>query len=166
MEQSPAVTIAAVNGYALGGGLEMALACDFIFASGNAKLGLPEVTLGLIPGFGGTQRLARAIGERRAKELIFTGTPISAEEALQIGLVNRVIDQDNLLEEARQTLKQILKNGNFAVRKAKEAVHNGLFTDIESGMIMEKNAFVSVFQHPDRNEGISAFIEKRKPNFE
>lgn len=165
MENSPTVSIAAVNGYALGGGLEMALACDFIYASQNAKLGLPETTLGLIPGFGGTQRLSRAIGERLAKEMIYTGKTISAEEALNIGLVNKIASQDNLLEEARNTLLRILENGYFAVRQAKQVIHHGMFTDIYSGMQLEKNAFTTVFQHEDRREGITAFIEKRKAKF-
>ncbi|GAB4169481.1 MAG: short-chain-enoyl-CoA hydratase [Calditrichia bacterium] len=165
MEEAPAITIAAVNGYALGGGLEIALACDFIYASTNAMLGLPEVTLGLIPGFGGTQRLARAIGERRAKEMIFSGKPISADDAYRLGLVNKVVEQSALVETARETLRTMLKNSYTAITFAKEAIHQGLQTDLKSGLAIEKHAFLSDFGHDDRKEGIDAFIGKRKPDF-
>lgn len=165
IEEAPAIVIAAVNGYALGGGLEIALACDMIFASENARLGLPEVTLGLIPGFGGTQRLTRAVGERRAKQLIFSGVPVSAAEARQMGLVNEVFKQEELLVRVREVLQKMLSNSFFAVLQAKEAVQKGSTMSLESGLALEKHAFQTAFSHPDRIEGIRAFLEKRKPQF-
>ncbi|MGD9311222.1 MAG: enoyl-CoA hydratase-related protein [Desulfosarcina sp.] len=157
--------IAAVNGFALGGGSEMALACDFIYASENAMFGLPEITLGIIPGFGGTQRLPRLIGSNRAKELIFTGKMIPAAEAEAIGLVNRVLPQASLMEEAMNTARSIAKKGKVSLRAAKQAVNNGLNVDLATGCQIEVDAFAICMASEDGKEGTRAFIEKRKPTF-
>ncbi len=165
IEQASFVTIAAVNGFALGGGLEIALACDFIYAAKNAKLGLPEVSLGLIPGFGGTQRLARAVGSRRAKELIMTGKKISAEDAFRMGLVNKVCHDHALLADCRHTAEAILKNSFACIIAAKHALDSGYHLDIESALGIEQKAFTNCFNSPDRIEGMGAFLDKRTPNF-
>jgi len=165
LERQDIATIAAVNGYALGGGLELALACDLIYASQNALLGLPEVTLGLIPGFGGTQRLARAIGTRRAKEMILSGKPISAQEAWQIGLVNRVFPPQDLIPAAMALAEQITRNSPIAVREAKRAVNFGAIPGLQEAMELEKQICAVTFGTEDRREGMAAFIEKRKPSF-
>lgn len=166
LEQAPFIVIAAVNGYALGGGLEMALACDFIYASSQAKLGLPEVSLGLIPGFGGTQRLARAVGPRRAKEIMMTGRPLNADEALSIGLVNRICEPEQLLSDCRETLSYVLKNSFSAVQKAKRAVECGVEMGMDEALELEKNLCALCFSHADQKEGMTAFVEKRKPQFQ
>ncbi len=163
LEDSTFFTIAAVNGFALGGGLELALACDFIYASPSAKLGLPEVTLGIIPGFGGTQRLARAVGTRQAKELVMSGRIISAETAFDIGLVNRICD--NLLEECRTTALEILSNSFVAVMQAKTVINHGSSVGLEAALNLEKQACAVTFATHDRYEGMNAFIEKRTPEF-
>ncbi|HWH07659.1 MAG TPA: enoyl-CoA hydratase-related protein [Candidatus Thermoplasmatota archaeon] len=155
--------IAAVNGYALGGGLELALACDVRVASENAVVGLPEVSLAVIPGFGGTQRLARLVGPGVAKELVFTGRKVKADEALQLGLVNRVVPQAQLLETCRQMARDIVANGPYAVRLAKEVIDKGLQVDLESGLEIEQKAFGLTFATHDQKEGMRAFLEKRKP---
>jgi enoyl-CoA hydratase/3-hydroxyacyl-CoA dehydrogenase len=157
--------IAAVNGFALGGGCELALACDMIVASNNAKFGLPEVGLGIHPGFGGTQRLPRLIGMARAKELIFTGSHISAEEAMDIGLVNKVVPQDNLLSEAKNLAKTIAYKGPIAVSLAKSAINRGMETNLESGLNIELDSIAEAFQTEDKNEGMDAFVKRRKPDF-
>ncbi|OGP71069.1 MAG: hypothetical protein A2W09_06970 [Deltaproteobacteria bacterium RBG_16_50_11] len=157
--------IAAVNGFALGGGTEIALACDFIYASENARFGLPEVTLGVFPGFGGTQRLPRLIGKGNAKELIFTGKMISAQEAYQIGIVNRVFPQAALLEETKKTAAQIAANGAVGVRLAKMVADAGFDMDLNEACTLESYAFAVGFATEDQKEGMTAFIEKRKPNF-
>ncbi len=162
----PIPVIAAVNGYALGGGTEMALVCDFIYAADSASLGLPETTLGLIPGFGGTQRLARLIGANRAKELIYTGRIISAEEAKSLGLVNKVIPRESLMEEVLTTAKKLASKGRVSLREAKEAVNTGLDVDLDTGLKIEQNAFALCMASEDAAEGTRAFIEKRKPRFE
>ncbi|MGQ9507885.1 MAG: enoyl-CoA hydratase-related protein [Thermodesulfobacteriota bacterium] len=159
------VVIAAVNGFALGGGTEIALACDFIYASENAKFGLPEVTLGIFPGFGGTQRLPRLIGKGRAKELIFTGKMITAQEAFQIGIVNRVFPQTTLMEETRKVASQIAANGSVGVRLAKMVIDTGFNMDLAEACALESYAFGIGFASEDQKEGMSAFVEKRKPNF-
>lgn len=159
------VVIAAVNGYALGGGCELAMACDIRIASKNAKFGQPEVGLGIIPGFGGTQRLPRIAGLSKAKELIFTGDLIDAEEALRIGLVSRVVEQEKLLEEAQKIAKKIMAKGMVAVSLAKEAINAGIGVDIESGMSYEAKAFALCFSTCDQKEGMAAFLEKRAPKF-
>jgi enoyl-CoA hydratase len=157
--------IAAVNGYALGGGSEMALACDFIYASENAAFGLPEITLGIIPGFGGTQRLPRRIGSASAKEMIFTGEMITADKALEIGMVNRVLPGDRLMAETRKTAGTIAAKGKVSLRAAKQAINNGLNVDLVTGCQIEADAFALCMASEDGREGTTAFIEKRKPVF-
>lgn len=157
--------IAAVNGYALGGGLELALACDVIIASRDARLGLPEVNLGLMPGFGGTQRLPRLIGKSLAKELIFTGDVISAQRAYELGMVSRVVPLQELLDEARMMAEKIAGKGPIAVGLAKEAIDRGYHEDLSLGCSMETDAFVESFKTADAREGMKAFTEKRKPLF-
>ena len=165
IEDLPIPVIAAVNGFALGGGLEAALGCDFIYASDKALFGLPEISLGLIPGFGGTQRLARRIGANRAKELIFTGKNIKAQEALEYGIVNKVIEDDKLIEEVLKTANLIASKGKVALRSAKEVIQNGLNTDIETGCRIENDVFGLNMSSEDAKEGTHAFLEKRKPVF-
>ena len=155
--------IAAINGYALGGGLELALACDIRIASENAQVGLPEVSLATIPGFGGTQRLARAVGTSMAKELVLTGRRIKADEALRIGLVSRIVPQAQLMETAKQLAREILANGPYAVRLAKEVIDRGADTDLHTGLRLEEKAFGLTFATHDQKEGMKAFLEKRKP---
>lgn len=165
LQELPIAVIAAVNGFALGGGSEIALACDFIYAAENARFGLPEITLGLIPGFGGTQRLPRLIGANRAKELIFTGKMISANEAAQIGLVNKVVAPGALMEEVLKTARDIAAKGRVALRAVKQAVNRGLDTDLATGCSLETDAFALTLASPDAREGTAAFLEKRKPLF-
>ncbi len=157
--------IAAVNGYALGGGSEMALACDFIYASENAMFGLPEITLGIIPGFGGTQRLPRLIGVNMAKELIFTGKMLTATEAHALGLVNKVCSSEDLLKEVDKTARIIADKGRVSIRAAKQAVNMGLNADLQTGLHMEVDAFALCMTSEDAKEGTSAFLEKRKAEF-
>lgn len=157
--------IAAVNGFALGGGSEMALACDFIYASENAMFGLPEITLGIIPGFGGTQRLPRLIGSNMAKEMIFTGKMIPAAEAREIGMVNKVVSLETLMDEVMKTAKAIASKGRVSLRAAKQAVNNGLNVDLATGLNIECDAFAMCMASEDAKEGTSAFLEKRKPEF-
>jgi enoyl-CoA hydratase len=157
--------IAAVNGFALGGGSEIALACDFIYAADTAKFGLPEINLGLIPGFGGTQRLPRLIGANRAKELIFTGKMLTAAEAVQVGLVNKVVPAAALVEEVLNTAKDIANKGKVSLRAVKQAINQGLNVDLTTGCHIEIDAFALCFASPDATEGTSAFREKRKPEF-
>jgi enoyl-CoA hydratase len=159
----PIPTIAAINGFALGGGLELALACDLRVAAKTAKLGLPEVGLGLIPGFGGSQRLPRLIGEGRALDLILTARHVSATEALELGLVNRV--SDNALETAMELANIIIKNGPVAVGMAKEAVRRGLGVTLDQGFEIEADLFGMVSTTKDMKEGAAAFLEKRAPDF-
>jgi len=160
----PVPVIAAVNGHAYGGGLEMALCCDFIYAARTAKMALPEVTRGLMPGGGGTQNLPRAAGERRAKELIMTGQAFDAEQGHAWGIVNKVCD--NALEEAVQTAKTISANAPIAVRQAKKSMHYGLPMDFLTGYRLEIEAYNQLVGTDDRKEGVRAFNEKRKPKFE
>ena len=160
----PIPTIAAINGFALGGGLELALACDLRVASKNAKLGLPEVGLGLIPGYGGTQRLPRLIGEARALDLILTGRHVLADEALSLGLVNRV--SDNALETATELARQIIKNAPVSLGMAKEAVRRGLTMTLNDGLELEADLFGMTSSTKDMKEGVAAFLEKRQPNFQ
>ena len=157
--------IAAVNGYALGGGSEIVLACDFAYASENAMLGLPEINLGIIPGFGGTQRLPRLIGTGRAKELIYTGEMISAEKAYEYGLVNRVCTPELLLDKVLETAKKIAGKGKVSVRAAKQAINSGMNADLETGLRFEADAFAICMASPDAQEGTKAFKEKREPDF-
>jgi enoyl-CoA hydratase len=157
--------VAAVNGFALGGGCELALACDFIYASENARFGLPEVSLGVLPGFGGTQRLSRLVGRARAKELIFTGDIIDAAKAKEIGLVLEVLPLSQLLGHARAALERIGKKGPLAVRRAKEAIDNGADLELADGLVIEGKMFADLFDSTDRREGMKAFLEKRPPVF-
>ncbi len=157
--------ISAVNGFALGGGSEIALASDFIYASESASFGLPEITLGIIPGFGGTQRLPRLIGMNRAKELIFTGKMISAAEAFEMGMVNKVVSSDKLMDEVILTANNIAKKGKVALRAAKQAVNNGVNVDLATGLTIEVDAFALCMTSEDSKEGLNAFIEKRKAEF-
>lgn len=159
------VVIAAVNGFALGGGCELAMACDMRIASEKAKFGQPEVGLGITPGFSGTQRLPRLVGLGRAKELIFTGGHIDAQEAYRIGLVNKVFSKETLMEETYAIAKKIISNSKSAVSHSKEAMNRGIETDIETGITIESNLFGICFAHEDQKEGMGAFIEKRKANF-
>lgn len=165
IEESGMAYIAAVNGFALGGGCELALACDFIYASSKAKLGQPEVKLGVIPGFGGTQRLARRVGVAKAKELVFTGDIVGAEEALRIGLVDKVVEPQELVETAFATAERILGNGPLAVAAAKRAIHEGQSMTLEQGNRLEQLAFANLFSTDDQGEGMTAFLEKRQPEF-
>jgi enoyl-CoA hydratase len=161
----PFPVVAAVNGFALGGGCELALACDFIYASENARFGLPEVTLGVLPGFGGTQRLTRLLGRARAKELIFTGDMIDAAKAKEIGLVLDVVPLSKLLGHARAALERVAKKGPLAVRRAKEAIDRGADLDLADGLEIERQLFSDLFASADRSEGMKAFLEKRPPVF-
>jgi enoyl-CoA hydratase len=165
LPQLPLPVIAAVNGFALGGGTEMALACDFIYAAETAKFGLPEINLGIIPGFGGTQRLPRLIGANMAREMIYTGQMIDAAEALRLGIVNRVCAPEALMEAVRETGAVIAAKGRVALRAAKQAVNNGLNVDLASGLALENDAFALCLASPDAREGTSAFLEKRPPDF-
>jgi enoyl-CoA hydratase len=165
LEALPQPVIAAVNGFALGGGCEITLACDFIYASETAQFGLPEINLGLIPGYGGTQRLPRLIGRNLAKEMIFTGKMISAEEALRMGLVNRVCPPEALTETVMGTAKAIAAKGAVALRAAKQAVNQGLEAPLHTGIRMEINQFAMTLLSGDAREGMTAFLEKRKPVF-
>jgi len=157
--------IAAVNGFALGGGCELSMCCDIRIASEKAKFGQPEVGLGIIPGFAGTQRLARLVGLGRAKELIFTTDMINAEEAYRIGLANKVVPVDKLMDEALAIANKINSKGQIAVRFAKTAINLGIETDIETGTKIEKDLFGSCFATEDQKEGMEAFLEKRNPNY-
>ncbi|MDX1957244.1 MAG: enoyl-CoA hydratase-related protein [Leptospiraceae bacterium] len=167
METSNTVSIAAINGFALGGGLELALSCNIRIASEKAKLGMPEVSLGLIPGFGGTQRLTRLVGESRAMELILSANKISAEEASRIGLVNRVTSETELMTTCLELAKSILANGTNAIFRAKEVIQCSLEYDYQTieGLKLETETFSQLFSTAETKEGLSAFLEKRKPNF-
>ena len=154
--------IAAVNGFALGGGLELAMAAHFRIASENAKLGLPEVTLGLIPGYGGTQRLPKLVGKGRAAQMIFTAEMIPAQRAFEIGLVNEVVPQAELLDRAKAIASKIASNSSTAIAKAIQAVNA---SDTRDGFETEIKSFGELFDSADFKEGTTAFIEKRKPNF-
>jgi enoyl-CoA hydratase/carnithine racemase len=157
--------IAAINGIALGGGTELALACDIRIASMNATMGLTETHLGVIPGAGGTQRLPRLIGPGKAKELIFTGQKVGAEEALRIGLVNQIFSQASLLEECKKMVAMICEAGPIAIEQAKYAIDAGLNTDLRTGLEIESKAYWVTIPTTDRLEGLAAFREKRKPVF-
>ena len=165
IENLPQPVIAAVNGYALGGGCELAMCCDMRIASEKAKFGQPEVLLGVVPGFAGTQRLPRLIGKGRAKELLFTGNQIDAAEAYRIGLVNAVVPADQLMEEAKKWAKIILSRGPVAVQLCKAAVNEGLDMDFESGQAYESEVFGLCFATEDQKEGMAAFLEKRTSRF-
>lgn len=157
--------IAAVNGYALGGGFELALACDFIYAVEGAKFGLPETTLGVMPGFGGTQKLTRLVGTNISKEMIFTGMMISAGRAAELGIVNRVVAAPELLDVALQTAKAIVANGGIGVALAKDAIGKGADMPLGEALAYEGNLFALLFATEDQKEGMSAFVEKRRAAF-
>ena len=165
LERLPIPVIACVNGYALGGGTEIAMACDFIYASENAKFGQPEINLGVIPGFGGTQRLSRLVGKAMAKELCMTGRMIDAKEAKEIGLVNRVFPPDKLWEETMKTAKLLASKGKVSLKAVKDCIERGLDVDLRDGCYMESDAFALCMTSPDGKEGMRAFLEKRKPEF-
>lgn len=158
-------TIAAVNGFALGGGCELALACDWIYASSKARFGQPEVNLGLIPGFGGTSRLVRRVGIAWAKELALAGEPIDAETAQRIGLANRVFEPEALLDATLAVAEKIAAKGPIAVAQAKHVMHEGQDADVRAAHALEQKAFGFTFATEDRVEGMDAFLEKRAPSF-
>jgi enoyl-CoA hydratase len=162
----PLPVIAAVNGAAYGGGCEIAAATDFVYAAAEARFALTEVTLGIMPGAGGTQNLPRAVGERRAKELILSGLPFSAAEAEQWGLVNRVLPPNELLPATLAIAERIAANGPLSVRQAKQAIHRGLQMSLADGLAFEIEAYNRLVPTEDRREGVRAFNEKRKPKFE
>ena len=157
--------IGAVNGFALGGGCEVVIACDFIYASENAMFGLPEINLGIIPGFGGTQRLPRLVGKNRAKEMIFTGKMISAAEAKAMGLVNKVCAQDQLMNEVLKVAKIMVSKGKVSLRAAKQTINTGMDVDLKTGCRIEIDAFAICLASPDAKEGTLAFLEKRAADF-
>jgi enoyl-CoA hydratase len=165
LQDLPIPVVAAVNGFALGGGSEIALASDFIYASEKAMFGLPEINLGIIPGFGGTQRLPRLIGINKAKEMIFTGRMITASEALAAGIVNRVTAPESLIDEAVKTAKVMASKGKTSIRAAKQAINAGLNTDMATGCRIEMDSFALCMSSKDAKEGTSAFLEKRKADF-
>lgn len=155
-------TIAAVNGFALGGGCELAMSCDIRIAADTAKMGQPEVTIGIPPGWGGTQRLMRIVGIAKAKELVFTGKMIKADEAKQIGLVNQVVPLSSLQEEAMKMAQEIAKNSAMGVQMSKIAINNGRNADLNTGLRIELLAWRNCFTHPDREERMTAFVNKSK----
>jgi enoyl-CoA hydratase len=166
METARFPIIAAVNGFALGGGCELALACDFIYASDRARLGQPEVSLGVIPGFGGTQRLTRRVGEGRARELCMTGDMIGADEALRIGLVNAVVPHAELLPRVREVAGRIASKAPLAVAAAKRVILRGADVALTTANELEATAFAALFGSVDQREGMRAFLEKRAAKFE
>lgn len=165
VERFPKPVIAAINGFALGGGCELAMACDIRIASDRLKIGQPEVKLGILPGFGGTQRLTRLVGPGKAKEIIFSAEVYDAAEALRIGLVDKVIPADKLMEEARKLAKTIASRGQIAVRLAKDSINHSMDVDMETGCAFERKSFGLCFTTQDRLEGMKAFLEKRDPKF-
>ncbi len=165
IEQSRIPYIAAINGYALGGGCEVMMACDLIIASTAAKIGQPEINLGIHPGFGGTQRLPRLIGTIKAKELLLTGDTIDAAEALRIGLVNKIVEPEKLMEETEKIAQKINTKSGVQTRFIKELVSNGTNIDLPSACALEIFSFSASFSTQDQKEGMTAFLEKRKPLF-
>jgi enoyl-CoA hydratase/carnithine racemase len=161
----PKPVVAAITGYALGGGCELALACDWRVVADDAKLGQPEIKLGIIPGAGGTQRLARLIGPARAKDLIFSGRMVDAEEALRIGLADRVAPAADVYATAVQLIQPYVTGPSLALRAAKQAIDGGLNLDLASGLALESQLFAGLFATEDQLEGTTAFVEKRKPTF-
>jgi enoyl-CoA hydratase len=165
IERMGKAVIAAVNGYALGGGTEIALACDIRVAADRAVFGLPEVTLGILPGWGGTQRAVRLLGRGLALDLVLTGRRVNAEEALRIGLVNRVVPAAELMSSAREIASAIAMNSPVAGRQAKKAIHRGADASLDAGMTIEAEAWLHLISHPDRREGLTALLEKRPPRW-
>ena len=166
IENMPQPVIAAINGFCLGGGCELSCACDIRYAAENAKFGQPEVGLGITPGFGGTQRLTRVVGRGQAKELIYTGGMIGAEEAKAIGLVNKVVPQEELMPTVLKLAVKIAKNAPVAVQLSKAAINRGINCDVVTGIAYEAEVFGLCFSTNDQKEGMAAFVEKRKPTFE
>jgi enoyl-CoA hydratase len=166
VEALPVPAIALVNGYALGGGCELAMACDWVIAAERAVFGQPEVNLGIPPGFGGTQRLARLVGRARAMELITTARQIKTDEALRIGLINHVVPGEQLMAKGLEMARLIAAKGPVAVRVSKQAVQRGLDIDLANGCALEASLFAFAFGSADRKEGMNAFLEKRAPKFE
>ncbi|MCL2448324.1 MAG: enoyl-CoA hydratase-related protein [Polyangiaceae bacterium] len=166
IEQSRMPFIAAVNGFALGGGCELALACDFIYASDKARLGQPEINLGIVPGFGGTQRLARRVGVGRARELCMTGEIVDAQEALRIGLIDRVVVGADLMSMARATATTIAAKGPLAIAALKRTILRGQDVPLATANELEATAFAALFGSHDQREGMRAFLDKRQPKFE
>jgi enoyl-CoA hydratase len=165
IEHAPFPVIGAINGFALGGGCEIALACDFLYASDKAKLGQPEVNLGIIPGFGGTQRLARRVGIGRARELCYTGDQIRADEALRIGLVNAVAPAGELMAKVKEVAQKIASKGRLAIGQCKRVMFSGADIPLEVANSLETQAFAMLFGTSDRKEGMTAFLEKRAATF-
>jgi enoyl-CoA hydratase len=165
LQDLPQPVIAAINGFALGGGLEVALACDIRIAAASAQFGLPETILGIIPGWGATQRTARLVGAAKTKEMIFTGRRFSSAEALDMGLVNRVVPDNELMETVRTMTALMCRQGQTALRHAKTVVNRGLDLTLDEALRLEIDTFVDLFDTDDRREGMRAFLEKRKPNF-
>lgn len=165
LEDDPCPSIAAINGYALGGGCELALACDIRIASEKAKMGFPEVKLGIFPGWGGTQRITRVLGLGKTKELVFTGEMIDAGEALRIGLVEKVVPHEEIMTEALKIAGSIAKRGPLAVRLAKTAINAGSEMDLQKALLLEKTLVSLCFDSADRVEGMQSFLEKREPSF-
>ncbi|MBI2608199.1 MAG: enoyl-CoA hydratase/isomerase family protein [Deltaproteobacteria bacterium] len=166
VENFPHPVVGAINGFALGGGCELALSCDFLYASTYAKLGQPEVNLGIICGWGGTQRLVRHVGLPKARELLYSGEMIDAHEAYRIGLVNKVCDPQKLLDEVKAKLKLILSRGPLAVSRTKKIVNDTFKESLEKGLHNEQEGFSSLFGTEDKKEGVNAFLEKRPANFQ
>ncbi|MGO4887678.1 enoyl-CoA hydratase-related protein [Anaerobacillus sp. MEB173] len=165
IEALPQPTIAAINGYALGGGFEFALACDFRIAVQGAKMGLTELSWAIIPGAGGTQRLPRLIGQSKAMELILTAKKIDAEEAKELGIVNRISDKAVLMDTCEELAQEMMQNGPLALKQAKYAIRHGMDVDLYSGLAIEAKAYEVIIPTKDRIEALNAFAEKRKPNF-
>ena len=165
LEQLPQPSIAAVNGYALGGGCELAMACDFRICAEDSLLGQPEIKLGVIPGAGGTQRLPRLVGPARAKDIIFTGRFVKADEAERIGLVDRVVSSDKVYATAVEMAEELAAGPTVALMAAKQAIHNGLESDIKTGLLIERQAFAALFASEDQKIGMKAFVEKTEAKF-
>lgn len=165
LESARFPVIAAVNGFALGGGLELALACDFIYASPNAKFALPECTLGVMPGFGGTVRLARRVGLSLARVMTYTGQMYTAQEALQMGLVNKIVEPANLVEAAKETARVIASRAPHAIAAIKKSINDGFNVPVSEAQEIEAKLFSELFYTEDQKEGVRAFLEKRKPEF-
>jgi enoyl-CoA hydratase len=165
IERAPFPVIGAINGFALGGGCELALACDFLYASEKAKFGQPEVNLGVMPGFGGTQRLARRVGIARARELCYTGDTLGADEALRLGLVNAVVPHADLIGRVRDVASKIAGKGRLAVAQCKRVLFTGSDVPLDVANALETQSFAMLFGTDDRAEGMAAFVEKRKPAF-
>jgi len=164
-ENSDKIVIAAINGYALGGGLELSMACDMRIASETARVGQPEIKIGVMPGWAGTQRLTRLVGKTKAKELVLTGDMITAEEAEKIGLITKVVPPEKLMEEVAKVAEALSQLGSFSLSAAKHVIDHGAEIDFEKAQELERQYFALCFASPDQKEGMAAFLEKRKPTF-